>query len=66
MNTKYYLLIVFCYIMGIGQSTSIQDNFLSAPSAASVPSYVKSPISISSGIPHIEIPFFHYLLITKI
>jgi hypothetical protein len=44
--------------MGIGQSTSIQDNFLSAPSAASVPSYVKSPISISSGIPHIEIPFF--------
>lgn len=58
MKTKYYLLTFFCYLLTFGQSPSIQDNFLSAPSAASVPSYVKSPISISSGIPDIQIPFF--------
>ncbi|MGD1318727.1 hypothetical protein [Chryseobacterium sp. 2R14A] len=58
MRTKYYLLTFFCCILTFGQSPSIQDNFLSAPSAASVPSYVKSPISISSGIPDTQIPFF--------
>ncbi|WP_175621280.1 hypothetical protein [Chryseobacterium schmidteae] len=59
MRNKYYLLAIFCYLLTFSQSPSIQDNFLSAPSAASVPSYVKSPISISSGIPDTQIPFFN-------
>ncbi len=58
MRNKYYLLSIFCYLLTFGQTPSIEDNFLSAPSAASVPSYVKSPISISSGIPDTQIPFF--------
>ncbi len=58
MRTKYYVLIIFCCGMLFGQTSSIQDNFLSSPSAASLPSYVKSPISISSGIPDTQIPFF--------
>ncbi len=40
------------------QSTTIEESFLSAPSAASLPTYVKTPVAISSGIPETNIPFF--------
>ncbi|WP_299177205.1 hypothetical protein, partial [uncultured Chryseobacterium sp.] len=54
------LLFVTKLLIGfaMAQSTSIEDTFLSAPSAASLPNYVKAPVSVSSGIPDTHIPFF--------
>ncbi|UOU98993.1 hypothetical protein MUU74_03335 [Chryseobacterium daecheongense] len=40
------------------QLTTIEENFLSAPSVSSLPSFVKTPVAISSGIPDTSIPFF--------
>lgn len=40
------------------QLPTIEENFLSAPSVSSLPSYVKTPVAISSGIPDTNIPFF--------
>ncbi|MEA1849948.1 hypothetical protein U9K52_13575, partial [Chryseobacterium sp. MHB01] len=52
------LIAKFSVSLISAQSATIEENFLSAPSAASLPTYVKTPVAISSGIPETNIPFF--------
>ncbi|NML56714.1 hypothetical protein [Chryseobacterium cheonjiense] len=46
----------FCGSLLFSQGTD--GNFFSAPSAASIPSFINAPVSLSTGIPDINIPFF--------
>lgn len=55
---KILLVVKLSVTFFSAQSATIEENFLSAPSAASLPTYVKSPVAISSGIPETNIPFF--------
>ncbi|WP_353151659.1 hypothetical protein [Chryseobacterium sp.] len=57
-NKLYSILLLASSQLFFGQLSTIKDNFLSAPSVSSLPSYVQSPVSPSSGIPDVSIPFF--------
>ncbi|MBE4947336.1 hypothetical protein [Chryseobacterium culicis] len=60
MRKKYKImvfLLMFCAGLSFSQGTS-SESFTSAPSAASMSSFINAPISLSTGIPDINIPFF--------
>ncbi|WP_312287639.1 hypothetical protein [Chryseobacterium gleum] len=60
MRKKYKLIILlltFCSGLLFSQGAS-SESFTSAPSAASMSSFINAPISISTGVPDINIPFF--------
>ena len=50
-------LLTFCSGLLFSQGAS-GESFTSAPSAASIQSFINAPISLSTGIPNINIPFF--------
>ncbi|MDR6405877.1 MULTISPECIES: hypothetical protein [Chryseobacterium] len=59
---KKLIKLLFVAMLSISfisaQLPTIEGNFLSAPSVGSLSSYVKTPVSISSGVPDTNIPFF--------
>ncbi|WP_278352392.1 hypothetical protein [Chryseobacterium gleum] len=60
MRKKYKLIILlltFCSGLLFSQGAS-NESFTSAPSATSIQSFINAPISLSTGIPDINIPFF--------
>ncbi|WP_426479366.1 hypothetical protein ACP3T3_07925 [Chryseobacterium sp. CBSDS_008] len=60
MRKKYKIivfLLTFCSGLLFSQGAS-SENFTSAPSATSIQSFINAPISLSTGIPDINIPFF--------
>ncbi|WP_431611086.1 hypothetical protein [Chryseobacterium sp. 'Rf worker isolate 10'] len=50
-------LLTFCSGLLFSQGAS-GESFTSAPSAASMSSFINAPISLSTGVPDINIPFF--------
>ncbi|KAA0129223.1 hypothetical protein FY557_06570 [Chryseobacterium sp. SN22] len=52
------LLFLLVFYSGNMFSQGTDGNYVSAPSAASVASFIDAPVSLSTGIPDITIPFF--------
>ena len=50
-------LLTFCSGLLFSQGAS-SESFTSAPSATSIQSFINAPISLSTGVPDINIPFF--------
>jgi len=56
---KIHYIIVMTFLLCAGSLFSqTGDNYMSAPSATAVTSFVNAPVSLSTGIPDINIPFF--------
>jgi hypothetical protein len=55
---KYIILFAINFCGSLLFSQGADGNYISAPSAASVASFIDAPVSLSTGIPDITVPFF--------
>lgn len=59
MNKLNYLIVfVLTFFSGSLFSQGANGSYISAPSAASVASFIDAPVAFSTGIPDITVPFF--------
>lgn len=52
------ILLIFFLQTFSSQTTGLDGSYFSAPSAASLPNFIKSPVSISTGVQDVSFPLF--------
>ncbi|MFY7814570.1 MAG: hypothetical protein ACOVRK_05190 [Chryseobacterium taeanense] len=57
---QYILLILLIFFIQIfsAQTIGLDGSYFSAPSAASLPNFIKSPVSLSTGVQDVSFPLF--------